>query len=217
MQVPLLSLPGLLGTTLSNIPSKSPYMNAGRERVLYWRQELEHTLAGLPAGERSLTIGIAWQGDLKHKGYRNRSLAQRSVPLISFEPLARIEGVRLVSLQVGEASNQIAASPFTVTDLGSHFNRDSLEDVAGALMSLDLVVSVDTAVPHLAGALGVPVWVALPHAACWRWQLGRDDSPWYPTMRLFRQNRFGEWGEVFERIATAIRTIIATKRPIQGD
>ncbi len=112
--------------------------------------------------------------------------------------------MRLLSLQVGAGREQIEQAPFAVHDLGSRFNPNSLEDMAAVLMNLDLVVTVDTAVAHLAGALGVPVWVALSFASCWRWPLDCADSPWYPTMRLFRQKQPGTWGEVFERIAKEI-------------
>jgi ADP-heptose:LPS heptosyltransferase len=113
-----------------------------------------------------------------------------------------------MSLQVGPETNHLDTATFPIIDLGSQFDPNSLEDLAAALMSLDLVVTVDTAVAHLTGALGVPVWVALPFRSCWRWFLDRSDSPWYPTMQLFRQNNPGDWGDVFERIRAAI-----SKRP----
>ena len=119
-----------------------------------------------------------------------------------------MEGVRLVSLQVEPRAKQLATVPFRVTDLGSRFNPSSLEDLAAALVNLDLVVTVDTAVPHLAGALGIPVWTALTFGSDWRWLLERSDSPWYPTMRLFRQRKLGDWEEVFERIAADVRGIM---------
>ena len=119
-----------------------------------------------------------------------------------------MEGVRLLSVQVGPGTEQLPAAPFPVTDLGSRFDPSSLDDLAAVLVNLDLVVTVETAVAHLAGALGVPVWVALPVAAApdWRWLRERPDSPWYPTMRLFRQSRFGDWNEVFERIQKEFKT-----------
>ena len=138
-----------------------------------------HRLAGQPAApQRPAPVGAADQ---------------------QFAPLAEVPGVRLFSLQKGDGRNSCAAlaGQFPVTDLGSRFG--DLADTAAALVNLDLVVTVDTALAHLAGALGVPVWVAVPVAPDWRWLLGREDSPWYPSMRLFRQIRSGAWAETFTR------------------
>jgi tetratricopeptide (TPR) repeat protein len=196
VQAPLLSLPGLLGTRLDTIPANVPYLQADTEFLQKWGQEL--------GPRQHFTIGIAWQGNPKHRADR-----QRSVPLAQFEALARLDGVRLVSLQKGPGNEQLdaIASRFPVVD-----PRDRLStflDTAAVIMHLDLVVSVDTAVVHLAGALGAPVWVALPFAPDWRWLLDRDDSPWYPSMRLFRQKQPGQWPEVFERITHELRNKVA--------
>lgn len=195
----LLSLPGHLGTTLDNIPAPIPYVRGDPDLGARWKTLL--------AGLESFRVGIAWQGNPQHRGDR-----QRSVPLQQFAPLARVEGVRLVSLQRGFGSEQLAS-------LGGAFDVETFADVgedvdpflrtAAILSNLDLVVTVDSAIAHLAGAMGVPVWVALPFAADWRWLRGRDDSPWYPSMRLFRQTRVGEWPEVFERMAIAVRQRLA--------
>jgi hypothetical protein len=119
-----------------------------------------------------------------------------------------LPGVRLVSLQKGPGCEQlqVLAAQWPVTDLSARLDETSgaFMDTAAVMRNLDLVVTSDTAVPHLAGALGVPVWVALPQLPDWRWLLEREDSPWYPTMRLFRQERLGEWGPVFQRIAQAV-------------
>src|SRR5262249_25943817 len=136
----------------------------------------------------------------------------RSPPLAAFASLAQVHGVRLFSLQKGQGTEQLRElRALPVTDFG-----DRLDDAAGAfmdtaaiMMDLDLVVSSDTAVPHLAGALGVPVWVALSLVADWRWLLGRDDVPWYPSMRLVRQRRLGDWHELFARIARLLRERLA--------
>ena len=128
----------------------------------------------------------------------------RSTSLANFETLARVEGVNLVSLQVGPGKEQLAAATFPITDLGSLFDPSSLKDLAAVLVNLDLIVTVDTAVAHLAGALGLPVWTLLQWIPDWRWLLDRTDCPWYPTMRLFRQRQTGDWPEVFERIAGEI-------------
>jgi ADP-heptose:LPS heptosyltransferase len=187
VQAPLLSLPGIFHTTLRDIPAAIPYLFADPALVEPWRQEL-----GRIAGFK---IGIAWRGSPTHTNDRARSL-----PLSCFEPLADLPGVHLFSLQKGVGAEELqeARDHFPVTELGSRL-RDFME-TAAVLKNLDLVISCDTAVAHLAGALGVPVWVALPFDPDWRWLLDRDDSPWYPTMRLFRQHRPGDWWGVFRRI-----------------
>jgi tetratricopeptide (TPR) repeat protein len=195
VHVPLLSLPGLLGTRLDNMPAETPYLTADASRVAHWRA----VLAALDPG---LRVGIAWQGSPAHRNDR-----RRSVPLAQFEPLARVPGVQLISLQVGPGAEQVAelAGRWPIIDLGSRFDASSFADAAAVISGLDLLVSVDTALVHLAGALGRPAWVALSYAADWRWLLGREDSPWYPTVRLFRQAEPGQWPEVFERVAGALQ------------
>jgi len=204
VHVPLLSLPGLLGTTLESVPADVPYLEAEPQRVAAWRQRL--------GSYRGLKIGIVWQGNPDHRMDRFRSTR-----LTQFASLARVPGVHLFSLQKGPEAEQLAAlaGDFPVTDLGS--GLEDFADTAAALKNLDLVVSVDTSVAHLAGALGVPVWVALPFVAEWRWLMSREDSPWYPTMRLFRQTGPGQWEGVFRRIAEALRRRMAAPaelRPI---
>jgi len=195
VQAYLLSLPGLLGTTLGTIPADVPYLSADPVLVAQWQRELS-TFPGLK-------IGIVWQGSPGNEEYR-----LSSVPLTEFAPLAGLEGVHLFSLQVGSGREQLPALAglFPVTDLGARFDPASFGDAAAVVKNLDLVVTVDTAMAHLAGALGAPVWLALPFSPDWRWLLGREDSPWYPSMRLFRQARPGDWAEVFERIQGALQT-----------
>jgi tetratricopeptide (TPR) repeat protein len=199
VQAALLSLPGIFATTLATIPADIPYLRAEPSLVDYWRKELE------PLG--GFKIGIAWQGNPKNPEDR-----YRSCPLTCFEVLAAADGVRLVSLQKGPGTGQLPllANRFPILDLGDRLDREAaFIDTAAVLMSLDLVVTVDSALAHLAGALGVPVWTLLPLVPDWRWLLERSGSPWYPTIRLFRQNRLGAWGEVFERAAAALRDLIA--------
>jgi hypothetical protein len=187
VQAPLLSLPGIFRTSLETIPADVPYLFADRESVEHWRGEL-----GPIAGSK---IGIAWRGSPVHRNDRARSL-----PLSCFEPLASLPGIHLVSLQKGAGAEELQEprGHFPVTELGSRL-QDFL-DTAAVMKSLDLVIACDTAAAHLAGALGVPVWVALPFVPDWRWLLDRSDSPWYPTMRLFRQKQPGDWAGVFEEI-----------------
>src|SRR5262249_19269542 len=184
VHVPLLSLPGLFGTTLESVPAEVPYVEAEPQLVEAWRERL--------GSYRGFKVGIVWQGNPDHRMDR-----YRSTRLTQFAPLARLPGGHLFSLQKGPGVEQLAAltDPFPVTDLGS--GLDDFRDTAAVLKNLDLVVSVDTSVAHLAGALGIPVWVALHFPAEWRWLMGREDSPWYPTMRLFRQTSPGQWEDVF--------------------
>ncbi|HLJ94023.1 MAG TPA: tetratricopeptide repeat protein [Gemmataceae bacterium] len=192
---PLLSLPGLMGTTPATIPAEVPYLRTKADPVERWRRELSK-LDGFK-------IGIAWQGSREHK--RDRF---RSVPVETFAPLVALSGVRLVSLQKGPGADQLSRLPqdWQILDAGNRI--EDWADTAGLVKHLDLVVTVDSAVAHLAGALAIPVWVALPFAPDWRWLQGREDSPWYPSMRLFRQRERGQWTDVFARIATAVQTLL---------
>jgi tetratricopeptide (TPR) repeat protein len=199
VHAPLLSLPGIFQTDLANMPAEVPYLHAERERIALWNERL-----GQVPGVK---IGIGWQGNPKFKGDRNRS-----VPLAHFAPLADVEGVRLVSLQKGVGREQLTAlaGRFHVSEPGAGLDADgAFLDTAAVLGNLDLVIASDSAIVHLAGALAVPTWVPLPRVPDWRWFLGRSDSPWYPTMRLFRQEKRGEWAAVFERMASALKEFVA--------
>lgn len=184
---PLMSLPLHLGTRLDTVPAPISYLRTDPDRVAHWRERIG------PAGFR---VGIAWQGNPK-----NANDAARSFPVTHFAPLANVPGVRLISLQVGAASEQIKGLPW-VESLGDGFDAgpDSFMDTAAAMESLDLIIGADSAVIHLAGALGRPVWVPLRFAADWRWLQDRPDSPWYPTMTLYRQSVAGDWASVFDRM-----------------
>jgi tetratricopeptide (TPR) repeat protein len=191
VHAPLLSLPGILKTSLETIPARIPYLLPEPAMLQEWRKKL--------IGFDGFKIGISWQGSRTFRGDRFRS-----IPLRCFAPLAQIPGVHLISLQKGAGSEQLAEvrDLFPVTELGSRLQ--DLTDTAAVMKNLDLVITSDTAPAHLAGALGVPVWVALSFAADWRWLLDRCDSPWYPTMRLFRQKERGNWQGVFEEIKKAL-------------
>ena len=194
----LLSLPALLKTTLATLPAEVPYLFADPELV--------ELCGGVLSRIRAFRIGIAWQGSPTHLGDRFRS-----VPLVEFGALGAIEGAQLVSLQK-ENNEQLAnvADRFVVLDLGRQLDggTGAFMGTAAAMKHLDLVVTCDTAVAHLAGALGMPAWVLLPYSADWRWLLDRDDSPWYPTLRLFRQKKRGDWAEVFHRVSQEIHKLV---------
>lgn len=201
LQVPLLSLPGIFGTTLADIPNRVPYLSAKESLVRHWQAAL--------GGGPGLKVGIAWQGSASYSGDHFRS-----VPLAHFAPLA-LPKVELISLQRGYGAEQVAAiaGQFAVRDPGEEFDRrhGAFMDTAAVMRNLDLVITSDTAVAHLAGALGVPVWVALPLSSDWRWLRDREDSPWYPTMRLFRQTTFDDWQPVFARMAAALEQLVSAR------
>lgn len=190
VHAPLLSLPHLLGTTVDNIPADVPYLKATEDRIEQWRERL---------GEGGFKVGINWQGNPSYMADHFRSIALRL-----FEPVANIPDVRLISLQKSHGLDQLENLPpgMTIETLGDDFDEgpDAFKDTAAVMMSLDLIITSDTSIAHLGGALARPVWTLLPHVPDWRWMLDRDDSPWYPGMRLFRQPASGEWESVFERI-----------------
>ena len=205
VHVPMLSVPGILKTTFESIPADVPYLFADQSLIKHWRQRL--------AEHPGFRIGIAWQGSPDF-----HADTQRSIPLPQFAKLADVEGVRLFSLQKGYGVEQLEniKHQFEVIDFGEDLDTTSgpFMDTAAIMANLDLLITSDTSIPHLAGALGVPVWVALSVSPDWRWFLDREDSPWYPTMRLFRQSTLGDWGEVFSRIAAALREHIASSSPL---
>ncbi len=192
---PLLSLPQAFHTRIDTIPATVPYLHAEPELVARWRERM---------GGEGFKVGINWQGNRHSPADRGRSF-----PLRQFHRLSTIPGIRLLSLQVGAGTEQLGNLPegMRVETLGPGFDTgpDAFVDCAAALANLDLVITSDTALAHLAGALGCPVWVVLQQAADWRWLRGRADCPWYPGMRLFRQRQRGNWDEVFEEVRAALR------------
>ena len=191
VHIPTVMLPALYYADRHSIDAGGPYLRASHELVERWKAEL--------AGLNGLKVGLCWQGSNQ---FPLNSL--RSVPLADFAALAR-PGVNLIALQHGEGREQLVeiADRFHVVDLGSEIDRDSgaFMDTAAIIENLDLVITSDTSMAHLAGALGASVWVALSFAPEWRWQRQGDTSPWYPTMRLFRQQTPGDWRGVVERMA----------------
>jgi Tfp pilus assembly protein PilF len=195
VHIPLISLPRVLGTTLDTIPAEIPYLFPDGSLVDAWRDELRAI--------EGFKVGIVWRGNPLHT--RDR---ERSFPPALFEAIARVPGVRLFSLQKngGRAELDELAGRFEVLDLSPRL-RD-LVDTAAVMKNLDLVITPDSSPAHLAGALGVPAWVALPFIADWRWMSEREDTPWYPSLRLFRQRRFGDWSDVFARMAAALASVV---------
>ena len=194
LHIHLLSLPRIFGTTMQTIPSDVPYLFADREKVGRWGARLK---------KGGFKVGIAWAGSPTHHNDRNRSCC-----FSQFRPLAAVSNVQLYGLQKGEAVLQVEHFPgnLMIEDLGPDIKDFS--DVAGIIENLDLIVSVDTALVHLAGAMGKSVWTLLPYAPDWRWLLDREDSPWYQTMRLFRQKKPGNWDSVLQRVANELDSLV---------
>jgi Tfp pilus assembly protein PilF len=184
--VPLMSLPMLFTTDIPTIPSNFPYIFADPEKVEQWKNRIN---------KKGYKIGIVWAGKPEHENDGNRSCT-----LEYFSPLTGIPGVVIYGLQKGDAARQ--AETLDGMKKIINFDREltGFSETAAAIENLDLVISVDTALVHLAGAMGKPVWTLLPYAPDWRWLLERKDSPWYPTMRLFQQPARGDWGAVFDKV-----------------
>jgi Flp pilus assembly protein TadD len=185
LHVPLMSLPMIFDTSVETIPGKVPYLAPPVGRVSFWRSQL--------IDNKDFKVGLCWAG----KSYPDPG---RSCPAELLAPLAEIDGVSLYSLQVGWDG----ALPLPMSDLTGLIQN--FGDTAALISLLDLVITVDTAVAHLAGALGTATWVMLPYAADWRWMTGRVDSPWYPTMRLFRQALPGDWQDTIRRIVYSLKS-----------
>ncbi len=198
IQANLLSLPHLLKTTPETIPAPIAYLNAPPQAI---------SRSGAVIGEGDgLKVGLVWAGSPTH--FRD---SDRSLPFAALAPMLAVKGVRFFSLQLGAAAREASAS---ITDLAPELT--DFAQTAGAIANLDLVISVDTAVAHLAGAMGKPVWIMLPFVPDWRWLLERKDSPWYPTARLFRQKTRGEWGPLVGEIARALEGLARASTRQQG-
>jgi len=185
-----MSLPLVLGITVNNIPSPRRYLAAEPRRVEHWARRL---------GTQGFRIGVAWRGNATALGAEGKEF-----PLSSLLELNRSPDVRLISLQkdarADEIPKELNLELFTDFDEGG----DAFVDTAAIVENLDLVISADTASAHLAGALGVPTWVALKYVPDWRWMLDRDDTPWYPMVRLFRQKGAGDWSGPFYEMSRAL-------------
>jgi tetratricopeptide (TPR) repeat protein len=191
----LLSLPLALRTTLGTIPAPAGYLQPEPERIAYWRSRI---------GPQGFRIGIAWQGGI------SRMDLGRSFPLLHLHPLAALPGIRLISLQKGAGTEQLHALPqdMPVQQLAEPFDDgpDAFIETAALMHCMDLIITSDTSIAHLAGALGRPTWVALKQVPDWRWLLGREDCPWYPSVRLFRQQRAGDWDGVVAAMRAAFQS-----------
>jgi hypothetical protein len=186
--VPLLSLPRLLKTTLDSIPGGVPYLRAPGDKVLSWKERFNPS---------SLNVGVVWAGSPDHE--QNK---WRSCTVDVFNLLNKISYAKYYSLQVGPFAAKEKDWP-GLNDLTSEIKN--FADTAAIIANLDLVITVDTSVAHLAGAMGKPVWVLLSAVPDWRWMLDRVDSPWYPSMRLFRQRQLGDWNSVMGELIETLK------------
>jgi len=189
--VALLTIPERVGTTLTTIPAEVPYLRAPADLVEKWRERL--------AGLEGKRVGLVWASGETYLFHMFRTMA-----LSQLKPLLDVPGISWVSLQKGCGKNQIAAEGLSEKILDLMDEAEDFADTAAIIANLDLVISVDTSVPHLAGAMGVPVWLVDRFDTDWRWLLNRSDSPWYPSMRIFRQTAFGDWDSLVPRVAEAL-------------
>ncbi len=192
-KIPLLSLPFAFATTIDTIPAETPYISAPAEKTAIWQARLQE------AERTGLRVGLVWAGRPEHKNDRNRSIS-----LTALAPLAEAASTTFISLQKGGGEEELLSAPprFNILPCGPLL--EDFTDTAGLVVNLDLIITVDTSVAHLAGAMGKPVWLMVPFSPDWRWLLDRQDSPWYPSMRLFRQPSQGDWASVVQQIKAAL-------------
>lgn len=197
----LMSLPGIFGIDATNIPATVPYISPTQQYRQIWQHRVEYLSTCYPG----MRIGIAWAGSRDHPNDRRRSCS-----ISHFERLVMTPGVRLFSLQKGDARDQLEQSAFAYSVVDLSYGLLDFADTAAAIAAMDLVISVDSSVAHLAGALGKPTWLLLPHTSDWRWMESRTDSPWYPTVELFRQTdpeADDPWRDVFQCIQERLEGI----------
>jgi len=212
LHCPLLSLPRAFSTDLGKIPRTVPYLHANAAEAALWRERIAGPGSSIsPSGSDrpsgpDLKVGLVWAGNPAHTNDRNRSLK-----LASLAPLAEVPGVRFFSLQKGPATAEAKAVLASFDWIDAAEDLKDFADTAALLANLDLVIAADTAVVHLAGAMGRPVWTLLPFAPDWRWLLGRSDSPWYPTMRLFRQSSIGDWASVIAEVREQLQVLVHSR------
>lgn len=200
LHIPLVFLPAIFGISANNIPAKIPYLSSN--------PSLNDAFKKMTSAGDNLKVGLVWSGN-------NRILPQRSCNFKALEPLVSIPGITYYSLQVGQASKELSQSgaKLNIVDLTQHLT--DFADTAALIHNLDLVIAVDTAVAHLAGAMGKPVWLILPFVPSWFWSIDRSDSPWYPTMRIFRSKAPADWSAAVEEVCLNLKTAVQNKTLIK--
>jgi tetratricopeptide (TPR) repeat protein len=209
VQVPLMSLPHLCNTTLETIPAQSSYLQTDPHLISYWKSYLSH--------DDNFKVGICWQGNGRYPSYALQKLVEKkSIPLALLAKLSAIPGVSLYSLQRVDGCDQLKTVPgnYIVHQFGPDFDiiNGSFMDTAAVMKNLDLVISVDTSIGHLAGSLGIPTWILLPRPADWRWLMYRSDCPWYPSVRLFRQTTIDDWTNVLSLIEHTLQALVGARK-----
>lgn len=200
VHVPLMSLPLIFGTQAGTVPAAVPYITPDPDLVAQWRERL--------GAQPGMSVGLAWQGNPAHPhDWR------RSIPLDCLRSLLDCPGVSFVSLQVGPGRERLTELDDRIVDPNADIDSGSFADTAAIVANLDLVISIDSAIAHLAGAIGKPVWILLARSADWRWQGGREDSPWYPQALLFRQHKLGDWADVVSRLQAELSSFAGAGVP----
>lgn len=209
-QIPLMSLAYRFQTTTKTIPCTIPYIKIPEKVANHWNNQFKNN----NKTDNTFKIGICWEGSPYYEQFKT-AYSKKSIPLAAFLPIATMPQVTLYSLQKMNGIEQIQAvsSIMKVHDFGPNFDQDNgrFVDTAAVICNMDLIITTDTSVAHLAGALGKSVWVLLPMVADWRWMLNRSDTPWYPSMRLFRQSEAGNWDKVMDSIVHALQPLLAAK------
>ena len=212
LECPLMSLPAVFGTTVETVPWPGAYLFAGPELAAEKRVQFPHLQPQDPPCAQH-RVGLAWAGNPRYKADR-----QRSMQLSTLLPLLRTPGVTWIALQKGPAAEQLAALPGDVSVLDGSSQDQDLADTAALMATLDLVITTDTSIVHLAGAMGKLVWILLPHLSDWRWMQQTETTPWYPTARLFRQSAPGDWDGVLERVIGELSELrAAERRPVDRE
>jgi hypothetical protein len=194
LECPLLSLPALFGTKVETVPWEGAYLGADAELAAEKLAQFPGT--ALPSRKDGLRIGLAWAGNPRYKAD-----GERSMRLSTLLPLLRTMNAKWISLQKGEAAEQLAGLPGDVCVWDGSSGERDLAETAALVAGLDLVITTDTCIAHLAGAMDKPVWILLPHLSDWRWMQESETTPWYPSARLFRQRAIGDWQGVIERVS----------------
>lgn len=209
--IALMSLPLLYKTRVDTVPDTIPYLHADEKLTTHWQQELAH--------DSSFKIGICWQGNANYRTqFLRQAVAAKSMQLQDFMPLAAIPGVRLYSIQKITGTDQVHIIDQQVHLFDESFDREHgrFMDTAAVIHNLDLVITIDTSIAHLAAGLGTPTWVLLPYPADWRWLLNTNDTPWYPNMRLFRQTTVGDWQTPMYTITTLLTPLVALSQQVRS-
>jgi Flp pilus assembly protein TadD len=206
LECPLMSLPAVFGTTVETVPWPGAYLGADPLLAFERRAQTPHVRPGLGPGhdlaQRPLRVGLAWAGNPRYKADR-----QRSMELKTLLPLLRTPGINWISLQKGEAAEQLSAVAGSVFVWDGSSADHDLAETAALLATVDLVISTDTCIAHLAGAMAKPAWILLPHLSDWRWMQQVETTPWYPAARLFRQRSPGDWAGVLERVGAELHEL----------